>query len=228
IKLPECDENFDKFFIEKYDSIRTFGNLIVDLSYNRGGLGEMTTALIFSLTNLDTLRWLDLKTRINNAHYKANATSRFYYVPPEDVTEKEKALYYPFFYDNAFETVKNENFSNPVALEERYKGNIYIIINEFTASAAEQVILTMQRSKKVKIIGKKTSGALGLSLTVKLLSGITVIINTGKTYNSSGYDVSSGIPPDYEYDFSEFYKTGNKQEMLSKFIKVIKEFENKK
>ena len=49
-----------------------------------------------------------------------------------------------------------------------------------------------------------------------------------KTYDYQGNDVSSGFSPHYEYDFSEFYKTKNPNEMLSKFIEVIQNLEHNK
>lgn len=96
-------------------------------------------------------------------------------------------------------------------------------MNENTASAAEQIILTMQFSDKVVLLGKKTSGALGQPLTIQLPSGITVFINTSKTINLKGEDVSSGIKPDIDYDFSDFYHTNNKESLLRNFIEFIKE-----
>jgi hypothetical protein len=50
-------------------------------------------------------------------------------------------------------------------------------------------------------------------------------MNVVKTYDYQGKDISSGFSPDYEYDFSEFYKTENPSEILSKFIKKIQKLE---
>ncbi|MDR1544017.1 MAG: hypothetical protein LBS50_06355 [Prevotellaceae bacterium] len=228
IKLYACNEDFNKFYVEKYDSILNFGNLILDLDGNFGGDGRETNTAIFTLTDKDSLRWFDLKTRINNAHYKAKAASRIYWFEPEEVTQEDKDFYYPYFYNNAYEDVENDFFANPFSSDVRYKGNIYVIAGENTASAAEQIALTMQQSKKVTLLGKTTCGALGQPLTIKLPSGINVFINTSKTFNAKGQDVSSGIKPDYQYDFSEIYKIENPQKRLEKFIEVIKRFEVKK
>jgi len=222
IKLSFCDENFQKFYLEKYDTILNFNNLILDLSNNGGGDGRVTSTATFSLTDVDSVRWFDLKTRINNAHYKAKAASRIYFFKPDEVTQDDKDKFYPFFYNNAFEIVETDNFKNPIPSEERYKGNVYVIVNENTGSAAEQIVLMLQHSNKVSILGKQTSGSLGQPLTIKLDSGLNVFINTSKTYNIKGQDVSSGIKPDYEYDFSNFYNIKNPQERLKKFIEVIK------
>jgi len=60
-----------------------------------------------------------------------------------------------------------------------------------------------------------------------LPSGLLVRINTKKTYDFNNQNVSSGFPPDYTYDFSDFYKTSDTNEVLSSFIEVIKELEKK-
>lgn len=225
IRLTECNKQLQDFYLAKYDSILMYKNLILDLSDNEGGDGRYTATTIFSLTDSDSLRWFDSKTRIHNAHYKAKAASRIYYFSPEEVTESDKKLYYPFFYNNAYETVDNWTFNNPYTSENRYNGNIYVIMNENTASAAEQIILTMQFSNKVVLLGKKTSGALGQPLTVKLPSGIIIYINTSKTINSKGVDVSSGIIPDIEFNFSDFYLTESEKELLKNFIEFIRNTE---
>lgn len=223
IKLTECDKQLQDYYIAKYDSILMYKNLILDLSDNGGGDGRYTSTTIFSLTDSDSLRWFDSKTRVHNAHYKAKAASRIYFFSPEEVTESDKKLYYPFFFNDAYATVDNWTFTNPYPSESRFHGNVYVIMNENTASAAEQIILTMQFSDKVVLLGKKTSGALGQPLTIQLPSGITVFINTSKTINLKGEDVSSGIKPDIDYDFSDFYHTNNKESLLRNFIEFIKE-----
>ncbi len=54
------------------------------------------------------MRWSPFKTRVNNAHNKAKATSRIYLWNPDDVSQADKELYYPFYHNNAFEDVENE------------------------------------------------------------------------------------------------------------------------
>jgi len=222
IKLTACDQSFHDFYSEKYDTILNYNNLILDLIDNVGGDGGTTNIACFTLTDVDSLRWFDMKTRINNAHYKAKATNRIFFFKPENVTQEDKDLYYPFFYNNAFEFIKNNAFQNPVPPNDRYKGNVYVLVNAGTASAAEGLILTLQLCEKVSIWGEKTSGALGQPLVIKLDSGIDVYINTSKANNIKGEDVSSGIKPDYEYDFSEINKISNPYERLSKYIELIK------
>ncbi len=92
-----------------------------------------------------------------------------------------------------------------------------------TVSAAEYFLIMLSQDKNIKFLGDKSAGAVGQPLVIVLPSGTKVFINTAKSYNDEGEDVSSGISPHYKYDFSEFYKTGYPDAMLSKFVKVIKE-----
>jgi hypothetical protein len=62
-------------------------------------------------------------------------------------------------------------------------------------------------------------------LVIFLNSGIQIFINTSKTYDYKNNNISTGFVPEYDYDFSGFYKIDNEQEMLLKFIEVIKSFE---
>jgi len=61
-----------------------------------------------------------------------------------------------------------------------------------------------------------------MPLLVPLPSELTVKINTVKTYDFNGNDVSSGFPPDYECDFSEIHKITDQKKMLSRLIEVVK------
>ncbi len=42
-----------------------------------------------------------------------------------------------------------------------------------------------------------------------------------KTYDFNHNDVSNGFSPNYEYDFSDFYKTSDATQILQQFKQVI-------
>ena len=224
IKLSACDENFHKLFVEKYDEILQYKNLIVDVSYNSGGGGSYTHVAERILIDLDSIRYVSHQTRIHNAWKKAKATSRIYYYKENEVTQEDKDEYYPFFYNTAFEDVGNSSalYLNEMSDNQRYKGNIFVIVNGSSASATEYFVAMLAQSPKVKILGEQTNGALAQPLVTILPSEMRVFINSSKTFDTNGKDISSGIKPDYEYDFSEFYNIKNPQERLKKFIEVIK------
>ncbi|MDR1652166.1 MAG: hypothetical protein LBS01_00680 [Prevotellaceae bacterium] len=223
IHLTECNEEFHTFFAEKYDEIMKYGNLILDISDNSGGGSSYTDIALHCLADKDSIKWISYKARINNSLYKAKAGSRIYYMNDSLVAQEVKDFYYPYYYNNAYEDIASDPYINPIADSLRYKGNVYVIINHNTASAAEFFALMLSQNANVKYFGEQTAGALAQPLPVFLPSGLRVFINTCKTFDFQGNDVSSGFVPNCEYDFSDFYKTDNPNEILQKLIKVIKE-----
>ena len=103
-----------------------------------------------------------------------------------------------------------------------------MITSSFTASAAESFIVSLTKNPKTIVLGKKTAGATAQPLSVRLPSGMEIRINTCKNYDYKGRDVSSGITPDYEYDFSDIYKTGNPNDWFKKFEEQIKKLSEAK
>ena len=50
-----------------------------------------------------------------------------------------------------------------------------------------------------------------------------ISINTVKTYDLQGRDISSGFTPDYKMDFSSLNEIESSDELLQKLIKAITE-----
>ena len=72
-------------------------------------------------------------------------------------------MFYPFFYNNAFEAIDwlPEYYVNEIPDSLRYKGNIYLIVNGVTVSAAESFVAMLAQNPKVKILGRQTNGHWG-------------------------------------------------------------------
>lgn len=225
IKLTACYERFDKFFFENYDNIVKYKNLIVDLSDNRGGGGQYTYNVLCALVDRDTIRSTLSTTKINDSAKKAKASSRIYYWNDSTVSREEKDMFYPFFYNNAFQAISwlPEYYVNEIPDSLRYKGNIYLIVNGVTVSAAESFVAMLAQNPKVKILGRQTNGALGQPLVNKLPSGMKFYVDTYKTSNTKGVDISRGIKPDYSCDFSDIYLTLSPKERLRRYIDTIKQ-----
>lgn len=68
-------------------------------------------------------------------------------------------------------------------------------------------------------------GAFGQPLLVYLDSGITIMINTTRSYDFEGNYITKGYVPSYDYDFSEILKIADDDERLFKLIEVIKSFD---
>ena len=221
IRLTSCDNSFYSYFIENYDQIIQCGNLIIDVHNNGGGDGNVVRPVVSFLIDNDTVYNYAEKTRVNHALYKAKASSKIFYYEDYEVSEYYKEKMYPYYYNNAFEEMQYGNFLSDVSDSLRYKEKIYVLIGVDCGSACEDFVAMLSQNKNVSFLGKTTVGAFGQPLVVRLPSEIEVLINTTKTYDFQGRDISSGFPPDYEYDFSEIYKINNPNEMFRQLIEVI-------
>ena len=231
IKLKECDlENFHYFFLNNYGNILNFKNLIVDVWYNAGGDGGATAIVKNLLLNQDTIYYYSEEVKTHNSFLKARAAVKIHYYKPEEVSQDFKDKYYSYYYNNHFEPNNffDKYYLNQIPDSLRYKGNIYVIAGKRTVSAGEDFALYMSEGKKIKTFGKKTCGAFGQPLVVFFNSGMQVFINSTKTYDYKGNNISTGFVPEYDYDFSDFYKIEDKQKMLLKFIEVIRNFDKQK
>lgn len=228
IKLAKCDdENFFEYFVNCFDSISQFQNVIVDLSYNAGGDGGATMYPLQLLLDQDTILYYREETKTNNSVMKARATIKIHYYESEDVSQDFKDNYYSYYYNEHFEIdpFLGKKFPNRVEDSLRYKGNVHLIVSEQTPSAAEGFTLLLSQGQKVKTYGKKTMGAFGQPLLVYLDSGITIMINTTRSYDFEGNYITKGYVPSYDYDFSEILKIADDDERLFKLIEVIKSFD---
>lgn len=228
IKLTKCDdENFFEYFVNCFDSISQFQNVIVDLSYNAGGDGGATMYPLQLLLDQDTILYYREETKTNNSVMKARATIKIHYYESEDVSQDFKDNYYSYYYNEHFEIdpFLGKKFPNRVEDSLRYKGNVHLIVSEQTPSAAEGFTLLLSQGQKVKTYGKKTMGAFGQPLLVYLDSGITIMINTTRSYDFEGNYITKGYVPSYDYDFSEILKIADDDERLFKLIEVIKSFD---
>jgi C-terminal processing protease CtpA/Prc len=225
-----CDQNLQKFFASKYPEIATAKNLIVDISANRGGNSTFLDSAIYFLLDKDTIYRHIEKSQINNASLRGGIALMLKHNPdfdkqfPEEIRQeiRQKGI---SFQEDDYPLVRE----NPVASQERYKGKIYVITSRKTASAAEEFVLSLSQDENIIFLGQKTLGAMGNIYPVMLPSGIEIIMSVKKAYDYQDKNVSSGISPNYKYDFSEFYVgENNTHNLLNKFVKAIKELEAKK
>jgi len=224
IRLTRCDDSFYSFFVDNYDKIMQHSNLIIDVHNNGGGDGNVVYSVLPYLINNDTIYGYSEKTRVNHALYKAKASSKIFYYEDHEVPDYYKEKMYPYFYNDAFEDIKYGYLLSTVPDSLRYKGKIHVLLGVDNGSAGEDFVLMLSQNKNISFYGEKTVGAFGQPLVIRLPSEIEILINTTKTYDFQGRDVSSGFTPDFEYDFSSIYQITDPKKMLDEIIEVIKAF----
>jgi len=166
LRIPDFENKpaIDKVLAENKEKILKTKNLIIDLRNNGGGGDESFNELLpFLYTNpIRTISVEFFSTAQNNQHLLDYSTD-----PDLDENTRE-------WVKNVYDKLQERlgEFVNPfgedVSIDRQdtvyeYPKNVGIIINEGNASAAEQFLLAAKQSKKVKLFGVTTSGALDIS-----------------------------------------------------------------
>ena len=90
--------------------------------------------------------------------------------------------------------------------EQPFHGNIALVVDRHTASAAEMIVAFARENKLATIVGEKTAGRLLSATAVKVGQGFRLAIPTGAYYPWNG-SVLEGAPiePDkpIEFDWRE-------------------------
>ena len=101
---------------------------------------------------------------------------------------------------------------SPIVLESEghgprsYQGNVVLLVDRHTASAAEMVTIFAKENKLATIVGEKTAGRLLSATSVKVGHGFRLALPTGAYYTWSGTALEgSPIEPDVviEFDWQE-------------------------
>lgn len=156
----------DSVILSNRDKILSTENLIIDLRNNGGGSDQSFSELIpFLYTNpIRTVGVQFLSTRLNNEMMLDYATNLEYGFDEE--TKKWARESYDKMQQHLNEFV--DIFPDTVSIDELdtiypYPKKIAILINKGNASTVEQFLLAAKQSKKVKLFGVTTGGALDIS-----------------------------------------------------------------
>ena len=168
LRIPSFDFEdklaIDKLIADNKDIILKTKNLIIDLRNNGGGTDQSFYELLpFLYTNpIRTISVKFLSTTLNNQNFLDASTSSDL---DEDTRKWAKNMY-----DKSQTKLGEFVFSShePVSIYRRdtvhdFPKNVGIIINESNASTTEQFLLAAKQSKKVKLFGVTTLGALDIS-----------------------------------------------------------------
>ena len=96
-------------------------------------------------------------------------------------------------------TVYRDNFGNADYYSElkESKYNFIILVNEYTASAAEILASAMQESGAAKLIGKRTYGKAVIQQVYKLVNNSVLKLTVGRYITRNGNEINDvGIVPD--------------------------------
>jgi hypothetical protein len=190
LKIPSFDisykQDIDSLITENFKLITEYENLIIDLSGNGGGQDPTFRSLIqFLYTNPIYIQNLNFYVT------EKNKTSRIDSI----VQSQNMGKFVPLFGEATFIEV----FENTTPLIN--PKNIAIIIDEYVGSSAEQFLLYAKQSRKVKLFGNNTLGAIDYSnlRTVWLIDeklAFTIPMTKSQRLPNNPID-ETGIQPDF-------------------------------
>lgn len=105
-----------------------------------------------------------------------------------------------------------------------FKGQVVILINEITQSAAEYTAMAFRTAPKVKVIGSTTAGADGDTSPIFLPGGIITHISGLGVYYPDGRETQRvGILPDIQVKPTIKAISENRDELIEKAMEIIDE-----
>jgi carboxyl-terminal processing protease len=117
---------------------------------------------------------------------------------------------------------------SPIVLEsegcgrQSYQGNVVLLVDRHTASAAEMVTIFAKENKLATIIGEKTAGRLLSATSVKVGHGFRLALPTGAYYTWSGTALEgSPIEPDVVSDFDWKDRRRGNDRQLDTALKTV-------
>lgn len=211
IRIPSFNlkykKNIDSVILKYKDKILTTENLVIDLLDNGGGGDDSYQELMpFLYTNpLRNIAAAHRSTKFNNQNLLDNFNNPEYGFSAEDKKWAKQS------YDKLESHLgKFVNLGdNTIDIEKRdtiypYPKNVGIIINEHNGSTTEQFLLAAKQSKKVKLFGRTTFGALDMSnlnVVKSPSNNIVLIYATSRSFRIPEMPIDDiGIQPDFYLD----------------------------
>jgi C-terminal processing protease CtpA/Prc len=220
IKLVSCSQESSEYFQSCISEINSCSTLILDLSHNGGGQSTYNDLIYKYLIQKDSIEAYQYSTRYHRPLFKGSGKDHC----NETIKNDLRNDYWCSFYNGTFFTTPATwNFSGKKAIDTttNFKGKVFVLIGRDVMSAGEDVVTMLSQDEKIIFLGGKTNGATGRPYLVELPSGLKVMINTAKTYDFQGNDISTGFPPDYEVDFYDCYKTTEPQQLIDCLMNKI-------
>ncbi|MCF6350947.1 MAG: S41 family peptidase [Flavobacteriaceae bacterium] len=218
--MYENKKIIDAVLNENDSLIRNTKNLIIDLRNNGGGADRSYSNLIpYLYTNPYRVIGVErLSTDLNNQRIKdgvnnPKTSEKDRKWGTESLEKLEKNI-------NGFVTLGariNINIKDTVY---PFPQNVAILINENCGSTTEQFLLAAKQSKKVKLFGTTTAGALDISnlnIVKSPCNDFELIYGTSKSLRIPEMTIDDkGIQPDFYFD-----KTIKPYEWIKKTIEIL-------
>lgn len=183
----------DSVILTNKKKIHSTKNLIIDLRYNGGG-SDNAWGLLLPIIYTNPIRQKScsfLSSEINNQVLRKYQGDAFYEKLNDNLGKFVLLFGEKYFINRADRIYKNPK-------------NIAVIVNEYCASSTEQFLLACKQSKKVKIFGKVTMGALDFANLNTVLSpceNFKLYYAMSKDVDIENYPIDDiGIQPDYFLD----------------------------
>jgi C-terminal processing protease CtpA/Prc len=220
IRLVENSLETSQYFTNHIVDMNKCNTIVLDLSYDEGGSATYNDWIYNYLIKKDSIEGYPISSRIHIPLRKGQGCA---YCKDSVKNDVKNDSWCSQCKGTVFESVGTMNFNGKMLIDTtaNFKGKVFVITGMKTASAGEDLVTMLSQDEKITFWGSKTCGATGIPYTISLPSGLFVTINTLKTFDFKGNDISSGFSPDYKVDFYDCYKTTDPQQLLDCMMNTI-------
>jgi C-terminal processing protease CtpA/Prc len=203
------------------ESLGTINSLIIDLRGNTGGgIGALRVMSLLTPDKLPVGFALDRNRIKPNLESEKHQFPRFSRIPSSTRTLWRLAFHFgPAMLAKKPIVLQTEGLG-----EKPFHGQVVLLVNRHTASAAEMTVAFARENQLATIVGEKTAGRLLSATSVKVGCGFRLAMPTGAYYTWNG-SVVEGTPmePDELIEFSWQEKRMGTDRQLDHAIELIRE-----
>ena len=181
------------------EQLGTVQSLIIDLRGNTGGgIGALRVMSLLTPNQIPVGFALDRRRVTANLESEKQAFRRFSRIPSSTKTLWRLALQFaPAMMAKKPIVLQTEGLG-----KRPFHGNVTLLVDRHTASAAEMIVAFARENRLATIVGEKTAGRLLSATSVKVGDGFRLALPTGVYYTWKG-SVLEGTPiePDQSIEF---------------------------
>lgn len=202
IKIPSFgNKNFEKEAVKLIKEYKNSPSLIIDLRGNGGGSTPLD--LINLLMNIPYNSWLE-RSKHPEWMYKRYPNVEFKFQEGFRYTLCGPIKYYPKDIENC------------------YQGEIIILVDKYTASAAEDFTMPFKHHKRGIILGESTYGSTGQPASLNLTENVNVGIGSIRVYYPNGDEFEGvGIEPDIQVNVNREAIYSNTDSYIEKALELL-------